>query len=178
MQKLAYLAITASAIVAFSSHLTLANQNEYHLMAFENCKVVADKKLNQEQVDAYLALQASDRQMRHVSVPVDNLQAQINEYTSKIEALTRRAVIEDDSSLHIDKALLREQESVSKALEALLKDHEGEFAALEDEAAAIEQRAHHFENVISPLLDDVEHDFVRIIGPNNASSANECYSDA
>lgn len=178
MKKFAFFAVATSAIVAFSSHLTLANQNEYHLMAFKNCKVVADKKLNQEQVDAYLALQASEKQMRHVSEPVENLQSQINEYTSKIEDLTRRAVIEDDSSLHIDKALLREQESVSKALEALLKDHEGEFAALEDEAAAIEQRAHQFENVISPLLDDVEHDFVRVTGPDNASSAHECYSDA
>ena len=175
--KLAKIALVATAIVAVSSHLSLAKPNDYRLIAFENCDVVAEHTLDQNQIDAYLALQDSEQRMASLEKPVDALNEKIDRYSSKIGNLTSQAISEDGDMLTIDRALLREQEQAAKELEALVKTHESDFASLEKEARIIEEKAHRFENAIAPLIKDKDYDMVRIVGPKYSDAPYRCDSD-
>ncbi|WP_414828450.1 hypothetical protein [Alteromonas sp. H39] len=174
MFKLTKLAIAASAIVAFSTHLTLANTGNYRLIAFEDCDVVSESVLNQSQVDAYLALTASEQRMDALTQPIESLDTDIDHYTDKISELTQLAIQEDDDMLLINKSQLREQEALAQELEALMKNHEKQFEALESEARVIEKAANAFENEIRPLLEGIEHDIVRVVAPGDTSDPYAC----
>lgn len=175
MLKLTKIAIAASAIVALSTHFTLANTGEYTLIAFDDCDVVTEATLNQAQVNAYLALQASEKKMDALSKPVENLD--IDHYTDQISELTNRAIQEDGETLKINKKLLKEQEALAQELQILMKNHEQDFEALEKEARVIEASAKAFEKEMRPLLDDLDHDMVRIVGPQDAKDPYDCDGD-
>lgn len=177
MIPLTKIALVASAIVAVSSHFSLAKTNDYRLIAFENCDVIAEHPLDQNQIDAYLALQRSEQTMTSLQKPVDAMSDKIDRYTSTISDLTSRAVQEDGDTVTINRALLREQEQVAKQLEALVKAHEADVSSLEKEARVIHEKAHHFEKVIDPLLKDKEYDMVRIVGPKYSDAPYRCEGD-
>ncbi|WP_218312627.1 hypothetical protein [Alteromonas antoniana] len=178
MLKLTKIAIAASAIVALSTHFTLANTSNYRLIAFEDCNVVSESILTPSQVDAYLALTASEQKMEALTQPVESLDADIDDYADKISELTHQAIQEDGDTLRINKKQLREQEALAQELEALMKNHEKQFEALEKEARVIETAANAFEKEIRPLIDDIDHDVVRIVGPDDAGDPYECDGDS
>ncbi len=177
MLKLTKTAIAASAIVALSTHFTLAQPSDYRLIAFKDCNVVSESRLNQSQVDAYLALTASEQKMESLAEPVEALDADVDRYADKISELTHLAIQEDGDTLRINKKHLRDQEALARELEALMKNHEKQFEALEKEARVIETVAKAFENEIRPLIDDIDHDVVRIVGPDDDDDPYACDGD-
>ncbi len=174
MTTLTKIAIVASAFTALGTHISLASAAEYRLIAFANCKVVAEHALNQAQISAYQDLKAAEVKMESTSQPVKSIEDDIESYTDQINELTSRAIKEDSDSLYIDKKLLREQEKVVQKLESVIKAHEGDFVALEKEAQVIAASARKFEHEIQSLLIDVEYDFVRIQGPDDRDGPYAC----
>ncbi|NMH58757.1 hypothetical protein [Alteromonas ponticola] len=174
MMKLNKIAVVASVVAAFTTHLSLANNGEYHLIAYDDCNVVADQTLTQSQIEAYLALKDSEDRMQTISAPIHLIQGDIDNFTAQIGELTDRAIQDSGNELYIDKALLREQEALTKELESLIESHEADFAALEKEGRLIEERAKAFEKQIQPFLKGVNHDFVRIIGPDTGNEKYSC----
>ena len=174
MLKLTKIAIAASAIVALSTHFTLANTGEYKLIAFEDCEVVAETTLNQAQIDSYLALEASEQKMESLTQPIESLDTDIDHYTDQISELTNLAIQEDGETLQINKKLLQEQEALAKELEMLIKSHEKEYEALEKGARVIEANAKVFEKEMRPILDEIAHEMVRIVGPDYKGDPYDC----
>ncbi len=174
MKTLAKLTLTATAIIAVSTHLSLANTNDYRLIALENCNVVAEHALNTAQVDAYLQLKSSEQAMERATAPMDNIEEDIDRYTTQISELTRRAVQESGDTLTINHTLLAEQQVLTGELEALIDHHRGDFDAIEKQAAVIETSARRFEDAIDPLLNDMHYDMVRIVGPKYHDAPFPC----
>lgn len=177
MLKLTKIAVAASAIIVLSTHFTLANTSEYKLIAFEDCTVVAEAPLDQSQVDAYLALKASEKRMEAVSQPVESLDEDIDRYSDQISELTNLAIQEDDETLQINKKLLQKQEALAKELQSLIKHHESKFKALEEEARVIEAAAKAFENAIRPAVKGIEYDLLQIVGPEDKNEPYDCDGD-
>ncbi len=174
MSRITTIALVTSAVAALTTHLSLAKTSQYKLIAFNNCEVVAEHELNQAQISAYMLLQDAEKRMESISQPVNAIENDIDQFSDRINDLTNRAIQEDDNSLYIDKKLLREQEQISEELESLIKAHETDFAALEKEARVIEANAKNFEKEITPLINKIEHDFVRIVGPDNKQDPYAC----
>ncbi|MCW8108774.1 hypothetical protein OPS25_09735 [Alteromonas ponticola] len=176
MIKLTKVAIIASGMVAFTTHLSLANPSEYRLIAFDNCEVVTEHELNASQIEAYRALKSSENRMESISQPIHLIQDDIDSYSEQIGELTERAVKEEGDMLFINKALLNEQKALTEKLETLIKAHEADFSALEKEGRRIEVRAREFEKQVHPLLENISYDFIRIIGPENKDDPYSCNS--
>lgn len=174
MKTLAKLTVTATALIAVSTHLSLADTNDYRLIAFDNCDIVAEHSLTPAQTNAYEQLKVSQDAMEKVTAPIDAIERDIDRYTSQINDITERAIKRNGSTVTIDRALLAQQQTLSKELEALMEVHSADFAAIEKEADLITHHAHHFETTIAPLLRNTQYDMVRIVGPKYSDAPFSC----
>jgi hypothetical protein len=148
--------------------------NDYSVIALKHCKVVSDKPMSSEQLEAYLSLQQQEQKMHTLEMPIQNIEKEINGYTDKIEKLTKLAVQETEGSLHIDKALLKQQETVVKELSDFMQLHQPNFDALGKQGSVIGQQAEIFKTSIKASLENVDYDQIRVVTPNSKGSGYSC----
>ncbi|NOU49882.1 hypothetical protein HG263_04945 [Pseudoalteromonas sp. JBTF-M23] len=141
------------------------SKDEYRILVFDHCQKMLEKPLNSEQVSSFLALEEQSELMRKLEKPIHAVSRQMSKLGREVEAISRKAFIEDDKTLTIDKTHLAEQKLLSKQLEALADAHKDDFNTLERQGKNVESAAKRFESTIKPLIADVENAHIQILEP-------------
>lgn len=149
--------------------------DEYKIQLIKNCQVISEKAMTSKQAAAYIALKNEEEKMTALENPIKAIEAQIRDYSHQIEALTAKAIQEDDNTLRINKSFLKEQEQVAKQLNALMKNHQHEFTALESQGNIIGEVAEQFSDLIEADLAEFDHDSLRISSPLNKDKDFQCH---
>ena len=164
--------ILSGAAVALQKH----QSEDYKIIALKDCEIVSEQAMNQDQIDAYLALKDEEVLMHKAEYPIDQIQDSIDELTDKIEDLTERAIQEDGDSVFINKVLLKEQQHVVEQLDDIIDAHQADFDKLEEIGERISAKADVFEDAIEDSLDGIDYNQVQIRTPDSKNSYNSCFN--
>ncbi len=152
-------------------------QSGYKIQVLDNCQVVKEYEMTNEQIDSYLALKVEEEKMDLLETPISAIQDSLNNYSEQINELTALAIQETDQSLYIDKDYLKQQEQVVKKLDVLMKAHQQDFDALGKQGKKIGNVADTFVASLEVTIGDVEHQQIHIISPDDQENNYQCDSD-
>lgn len=144
--------------------------SEYQLTLLKDCQTVTTLQMTPKQIGSYLALQKEEKIMEQISEPIEEIEQQLNHYSTEIEKLSKLAIQETDNSLHINKKYLAEQEQVVDKLNALMATHQRDFDALGKQGRRIGKLANHFEATIKESLSRFDYNQVHIKTPNKSKN--------
>lgn len=148
--------------------------NQYSVVALKNCEVVSEKEITSEQFEAYRKLKQLEQQMHALEMPIQDIEQEIKAYTEQIEKLTHLAIQESNGAIHIDKALLKQQDIVVKEFNHYMQLHQPNFDALGKQGSLIGEQAELFESSIKASLENVDYDQIRVVTPSNKNSGHNC----
>lgn len=150
--------------------------NTLKIGLFKDCQLVKEAKLNEPQRQAYLQLKQQELVMHELEKPIKQIEAKIAEFSAKIDQLTALAIQETQTSLHIDKKYLHQQEVVAEQFDDFMSAHQADFAALAEHGRKVSKFAQRFEQSIAPLFESIEHDSVQIIDSEQGNTHNNCHN--
>ncbi len=150
------------------------NPTDYRIIALNDCEVVSDTPMTQQQLDAYLPLLKAEKLIEKLGIPMHDMEAKLKEYTDKIEEVTELAVQESGDSIHINKAYLSQQKELAEKIESIVSFHQKDIDAIEQQGTYIGKTATAFEHTIKADLEGIDYDNVRIIKPNDNSHYDYC----
>ncbi|MBD1582850.1 hypothetical protein [Pseudoalteromonas sp. S16_S37] len=171
----AYISTSFASSTKKDSNIQTANKDEYRILVFNDCEKILEKHLNKEQVNSFLALEEQSELMRKLEKPIHAVSQQMSTLGREVEAMSRKAFVEDYETFTIDKTLLAEQKRLSKQLEALADAHEGDFNALEKQGRNVESAAKRFESTIKPLVADLENSHIQILEPGETAKPCDAF---
>ncbi len=116
--------------------------------------------------------------MQGIEQPIKAIERDISQYSNEIEKLTKLAIQETDTSLHIDKSYLKQQEVIVEKLNSLMAKHQTDFDALKEQGEVIGGIANNFSNAIKSTIKNVEYDHIRINDPNKSKQHSQCYRNS
>jgi hypothetical protein len=148
--------------------------NDYSVVALKDCEVVSEQVMTTEQLDAYLSLKQQEQKMQALEVPIQSIEQEIKVYTDEIEKLTKLAIQDTDESLHINKALLKQHDSVAKEFDKFMQLHQQDFDSLGKQGGIIGQKAEKFETAIKASLKTIDYDQIQVLTPNSKGSEHIC----
>ncbi|WP_340677612.1 hypothetical protein [Paraglaciecola sp.] len=163
------------AAVAASISKPAMSEGDYRMRILHNCELVAEYNMSPAQIEAYQHLQKTEDSMHGLELPIKAIEQQMKEYSDKLESLTALAIQETDTSLHIDKNALKQQEVVAKQLSDLVKLHQADFDAIGQQGQKISAVVDKFEQAMAVTLDGIEHDQIEIVSPTEAKDSHNCY---
>ena len=151
------------------------NLGGYYVVALDkDCEIILKEPMTTSQIDAYLQLHEIEKEIEVAHQPIDAIEVEIEGLSEQISAITERAITHQDGIITIDENLLGEQRLLTDDLEALIADHQPDFAKIERVAGRIEEKAERFEREISVILQGKDYDMVNIITPQNAFKDYQC----
>lgn len=150
-------------------------QNGYKIQVIENCQVIKEYEMNNEQIDAYLALKVEEKKMSSLEIPISAIQNELESYSAQIEELTALAFQETEQSLYIDKDYLKQQEQVVEKLNVLMAAHQQDFDALGLQGDKIGKIADTFVTSLQVIIGDFEHQQIHIISPDDQDNNYQCH---
>jgi len=163
------------ATMAANISQTNYKEGDYRILLSNDCELVAEFNMTPAQIAAYQELQKIEGTMHEFERPIKAIEQQMQEYSEQLESLTALAIQENDSSIHIDKTYLKQQEAVAQQLTDLVQLHQADFDALGQQGAKITAVAQKFETAMVPTLDGVEHDQIEILSPDKPNSKHYCH---
>jgi len=172
--------VAISTMIIISAAFTLsANENDkfaadYTLVLLKDCQEISRQVMSDKQLSAYLALEQASEEMDGIESPIESMQDELDQYTSQIEQLTEKAIIEDENSLHINKAFLKEQKVVVAKLNKLMEKHQADFDAIGKQGEKIGEIADKFEQALSESTDGFDYDQVHIETPDSTGNNYQC----
>ncbi len=179
--KLIYLSAVGLSLLTLVSVANRAeadpSNNGYRIAYFQNCRLVETQPMTDNQLASYRALQALEKTMRTLEIPIKDIEQQANDYGKEMERLAKLAVIEQEDSTLIHHERFAELENAGKKLEALMREHDSDFAAIEAQGDKIGQAGSRFENALNETRPAADYDSIRIIAPNE-EAASGCAQDA
>jgi peptidoglycan hydrolase CwlO-like protein len=170
------IAITATATQ--STTATIQADSDYTISLLKDCQPVAQYPMTEQQIKAYLMLKEAEKKMNGLESPIKAIEQDIKQYSDEIEQLTKLAIQETDSTLHIDKSYLKQQNIVVKKLNNLMAIHQADFDALEEQGRIIGDVANKFSEAIEVGFEELDYDHIRVNDPNKAKRKWHCYSDS
>ena len=168
-------AVAVGIAAASADQNQMTNAGEYKIQVLDNCQVVRELPMTSEQIKAYKALQAQEQRMHELAEPVQVIEAQMHEYSKKLERITALAIQDNEDSLHINKAMMHQQQAVAAEFSAFVTKHQAKFDALSQQGEAISAVADAFETAIQTTVGDIKHQNIHIISPEQDASAYHCY---
>lgn len=153
---------------------TQASNNEYYLVAMDNCEVVLQVQMTDEQIKAMHDLEKVENVMDKLEGPLEHFEDEMEVLSEQLEEITALAFHEDGDTLTINRKYLKEQELIASKIEELADSYEDEFDAIEEQGGIIEELAENFENVIEPSLEGVDYDRISILEPGEDLSDIKC----
>ncbi len=150
---------------------------DYTLVLLKDCQEISRQVMSDTQFSAYIALENASDKMDGIQAPIESMQDQLEELTAQIEQLTDKAIIEDEDSLYINKAFLKDQEVVVAKLELLMDKHQGDFDAIGKHGDKIGKLADKFENTLEPSIDGFDYDQIHIETPNDQGNNYQCHKN-
>jgi len=165
---------TLAAIAANISKPTY-QEGDYRILVSNDCELVAEYNMTPAQITAYQELQKIEGTMHEFERPIKAIEQQMQAYSDQLESLTALAIQESDTTLHIDKNYLKQQEAVAQQLTDLVHLHQADFDALGQQGSKITAVAHKFEAAMAATLDGIEHDQIEILSPAKPNSNHYCH---
>ena len=150
-------------------------EGDYRILVSNDCELVAEYNMTPAQIAAYQELQKIEGTMHEFERPIKAIEQQMQEYSEQLESLTALAIQESDTSLHIDKNYLKQQEAVAQQLTDLVQLHQADFDALSQQGSKISAVAQKFEQAMAVTLDGIEHDQIEILSPAKPNSNHYCH---
>lgn len=141
---------------------------------FKDCQLLKEVTMNNTPLKAYQNLKQLEAAMFELEKPIKEIEGEMAEFTSKIEALTALAIQETATSLHIDKGYLRQQEDVAGQFDDFMSQHQHVFDALGAQRRKISAAAKIFAQSIAPLVTSIEHEYIEIMEPGNTKTKQGC----
>lgn len=175
LSKLSVLLVATGFFTVAGSSATANVDNNYRIRVLQDCKLVAEYAMTQEQIYAYQELQKIEGTMAALELPIKAIEQQIQVYSNKIEQLSALAIQETDTTLHIDKTYLKQQDAVAKQLQKLIASHQADFDAIGQQGEKISAVAHKFEKAMAVTIDGLEHDQIEILSPEKLTSSHYCH---
>lgn len=171
--------VIASAVSILFAQVALAlsgtnKASDYSVIALKNCDVVSDKVMTAKQLEAYLALKQQEQKMQILEMPIQNIAQEISLYTDEIEKLTELAIQETDKTLHINKAVLEQQNLVVEEFNKFMQVHQQSFDALGEQGHMIGQQAKIFETSIKVDLETIDYDQIQVLTPGSQLTLPSC----
>ncbi len=175
--SIATLSMLSLSIVLFGK-TALANKNietdKYSIKVIENCKVITEIPLTQQQIQAYLALRNEEDKMAELESPIPAIEAKLEEYTSQIEQLSQQTFTDTEKSFRINKVALAKQKQIVKKLDKLMVAHQADFDALSVQGKRIGDIADKFSKLIAPAIANIKHHHITISRHNEELLDNYC----
>jgi hypothetical protein len=151
--------------------------SDYSVVALKDCQVVSNKTMTTEQFLSYTHLKQQDQIMQRLQVPIQKIEQEIEAYTDEIEKLTKLAIQETDETLHINKTLLKQQDSAAQKFNEFMQLHQQHFDALGEQGNIIGQRADIFETSIKANLKNIDYDQIQVLTPSSQKILSNCDND-
>ena len=104
------------------------------------------------------------------------MEEQVTAYSQQIEAITKKAVVEDENHLRINKSLLKEQDKLTKQLDELIASHDADFKALDEQAKHMEKAATLFDEAMKPMMEQGETTHLQILAPGETEKSGCFYT--
>ncbi|MBE0350200.1 MULTISPECIES: hypothetical protein [Pseudoalteromonas] len=172
----ALLAAATTACIGLSSASTTIDDNNYRVITFKDCKKVHEGTLNNEQIAAYQQLKREQEKLESLELPLSDMEEQVTAYSQQIEAITNKAVVEDENHLRINKSLLKEQDKLTKQLDELIASHDADFKALDEQAKHMEKAATLFDEAMKPMMEQNETTHLQILAPGETEKPGCFYT--
>ena len=139
------------------------NPNDiYTVKIIENCQVITEIPLNQQQTQAYLALKDEENKMAKLQAPIMAIEDKLGKYSQQIEQLSQQIFTDSKQPFQVDNAVLAKQALVVKKLDNLMAKHQADFDALGTQGRNIGDIADRFTQLITPLIANSKHHQVSI----------------
>jgi len=151
--------------------------NGYKIQIIDNCQVIKEYKMTNEQIESYLALKAEEEKMSLLEVPISAIQDSIDSYSAQINKLTKLAIQETEQSVRIDKDYLKQQELVVEKLNELMKGHQQDFDDLGKQGEKIGKVADTFVASLEDTIGDTKHQQIHMYTPDDQKNNYQCHSD-
>jgi hypothetical protein len=152
-------------------------QNGYKIQIIDNCQVIKEYNMTNEQIESYLALKVEEEKMSLLENPISAIQDEIDSYSEQIDELTALAIQETEQSLYIDKDYLKQQEQVVEKLNVLIKTHQQDFDTLGKQGDKIGKVADTFVTSLEVTIGDSKHQQIHITSPDDQKNNYQCDSD-
>ena len=152
-------------------------QNDYKIQILENCQVIKEYNMTNEQIESYLALKIEEEKMSSLEAPISAIQDSLNRYSEQIGELTELAIQETEQSIYIDKDYLKQQEHVVEKLNALMKIHQQDFDALGKQGKRIGKVADTFVASLEETIGESKHQRIHISSPDDQENNYHCDID-
>ena len=150
--------------------------NDYKIQILDNCQIIKEYKMTNEQIESYLALKVEEEKMSSLEAPISAIQDSLNSYSSQIEELTELAIQETEQSIYIDKDYLKQQEQVVEKLNVLMKIHQQDFEAIGKQGEKIGKVADTFVASLEGTIGDSEHLQIHISSPDDQENNYQCHN--
>ncbi len=178
MKVLNKYAAVLPALLVLASISTASQNDDYIVVALDNCEVVSKTQMTPEQLDAYLPLKNAELLIEELQIPLEDMELQLKEYTDQIEEITKLAVQETDGSIYIDKHYLSQQQEIAKQISDIVAFHQLDIDAIEEHSEEIGKKAERFEKAIKKDLAGIEYDQIRILTPEEDDGDYSCHKEA
>ncbi len=152
-------------------------QNDYKIQIIDDCQVIKEYKMTNEQIESYLALKVEEEKMSLLEAPISAIQDSLDSYSEQIDELTELAIQETAQSLYIDKDYLKQQEHVVEKLHAFMKIHQQDFNALGKQGEKIGKVADIFVASLEDTIGDSKHQQIHISSPDDQENNYQCHNN-
>lgn len=173
---------TVSALsILFLDNTALAKNHteteRYSIKLIEDCQVIKEIPLNSKQTLAYLALKKEEDVMKKLEAPIHAIEKQLSKYTAQIEKLSLQAFENTEHSYQINKTALTKQKLIVEKLDKFMDLHQADFDALGAQGKRIEVIADKFSKLITPTINNIEHNQITISRQGEVFLSNYCHSE-
>ncbi len=150
---------------------------DYKIQILDNCQVIKEYKMTNEQIEFYLALKVEEEKMSSLEAPIAAIQNSLDSYSEQIDGLTKLAIQETEQSLYIDKDYFKQQEHAVEKLNVLMKIHQQDFDALGKQGERIGKVADAFVASLEDIIGDSKQQQIHIYSPDDQENNYQCHND-
>ena len=154
-----------------------SQKNEYKIQVLNNCQVIKEYKMTNEQIKFYLALKVEEEKISSLEAPVSAIQDSLDIYLEQIDELTELAIQKTEQSIYIDKNYLKQQELAVEKLNALMKIHQQDFDALGKQGEKIGKVADTFVASLKDTIGDDKYQQIHITSPDTQEDNYQCHNN-
>ena len=147
--------ILASSILSACSVASATSSNksdDLKLYVYQDCKQVDVISMNEEQQNAYHALQSHENKIKEYEKPLKEMERKLKEKEQMLDKLSDDFVTEKGDQVIVNKKLIKQHEILAKEMEEIVAFHKKDIQKLELEASKIKEIADKFEQSIKPNI--------------------------
>lgn len=169
--------ITCLLTTAVFSAQSKTKKNDYKIQIIDNCQIIKEYKMTNEQIESYLAFKVEEEKMSSLETPLSVIQGSLERFSEQIDESIELVTQEKEESLYIDKDYFKQQEHVVEKLSLLMKIHQKDFEGLEKQGEKFGKVADTFITSLEKTIGDIKHQNIHIYSPEIQENNHQCHND-